>query len=102
MQAKEIDDEIINAIKLLWSNTSTVTTRNKEPKTTLNEINQILLESHSILSEDEFLNSIHNLESEGVIYKWGGSICYHVTKDYHRSCQLENIIIDTRPKVMKR
>ena len=94
MQAKEIDDEIINAIKLLRSNTSTVTTRKREPKTTLNEINKILLESHSILSEDEFLNSIHNLESEGVIYKRSGSNYYHVREDYQRSCELENIIID--------
>ena len=91
MQAKEIDDEIINAIKLLRSNTSKVTTREKEQKPTLNEINKILLESHSMLSEDEFLNSIHNLESEGVIYKQSGSNYYHVREDYQRPCELENI-----------
>ena len=94
MQATEIDDEIINAIKLLRSNTSTVTTKKKESKPTLNEINKILLESHSITSEDEFLNSIRNLESEGVIYKRSGSNYYHVREDNQRSCKLENIIID--------
>ena len=74
-------ENIITTIKMMRSNTSTVTTREKDKKPSINEIYEFLKEKNNLISEEEYLESIRELEDEGIIYKREGRKYYRLNDE---------------------
>ena len=74
-------ENIITTIKMMRSNTSTVTTREKDKKPSINEIYEFLKEKNNLISEAEYLESIRELEDEGIIYKREGRKYYRLNDE---------------------
>ena len=76
-----LDEEITNAIKIMRSNSSFITTRTKDKKPSLEEIYNFIKDKLQIISEDQFLESFHRLEDNGIIYKREGNKYYFVNDE---------------------
>ena len=74
-------ENIITTIKMMRSNTSTVTTRVKDKEPSINEIYEFLKEKNHLISEQEIVESIRELKNEGIIYKREGKKYYRLSDE---------------------
>ena len=77
-----MENEIVTAIKIIRSNSSSITTRSKEKRASINEIYEYLKENNHIISEDEYFKTIDDLEERNIIYKREGKNYYWVNDEY--------------------
>ena len=64
-----MENEIVTAIKIIQSNSSSITTQSKEKRASIHEIYEYLKENNHIISEDEYFKTIHDLEERNIIYE---------------------------------
>ena len=87
--ANRMKDDIITTIKMMRNNVSSVTTRRKDKRTSKSEIYDHLMGIDHIISEEDYLETIQELEDQGIIFKRDGK------KYYQLKDENVNEILDT-------
>ena len=73
-------NSIISTIKMINNNANSVTAGRKEEKTTISEIYNNLVDKFHIISDEEYLENIFELERDGTIFRQDGK-CYGLKVD---------------------
>ena len=82
-------DDIIMTIKMMRNNASSATTRRKDKRPSKSEIYNHLMEKYHIISEEDYLETVQELEDQGIIFKRDGK------KYYQLKDENVNEILDT-------
>ena len=87
--ANRMKDDIITTIKMMRNNVSSVAIRRKDKRPSKSEIYDHLMEKYHIISEEDYLETIQELEDQGIIFKRDGK------KYYQLKDENVNEILDT-------
>ena len=85
-------DDIIATIKMMRNNVSSVTTRRKDKRPSKSEIYDHLMEKYHIISEEDYLETIQELEDQGIIFKRDGKKYYQLKEsnsNLHEDLEME-------------